>query len=240
MTTSLAKPWVATNGRVPLWLKAGYTSFLCVLVPYYWHAYGPANFLWFCDVALLFTLVALWTERPILASIPAVGIVLPQLMWCADFLVRLITGGHLIDMTEYMFNPEVPLFVRGLSLFHGWLPLLLLWLVYRLGYDRRAVLWQTLTCWGVLIASFLLLSDPNGTAGNVNKIFGLNDTQPQTWMPAILWLSLLMVAYPLLIYIPTHAVLRRGMPQAQSAPQAVGSIIPLNSGLTADAADANG
>ena len=31
-----------------------------------------------------------------------------------------------LGMAGYMFDPKLPLFVRGLSLFHGWLPFLLL------------------------------------------------------------------------------------------------------------------
>ena len=50
---------------VPLWVKVGYTAFLCVLVPYYWRTYGPTNFLYFCDTALLLTLAALWLEMPL-------------------------------------------------------------------------------------------------------------------------------------------------------------------------------
>jgi hypothetical protein len=29
--------------RIPLALKVIYTAFVAVLVPYYWHAYGPEN-----------------------------------------------------------------------------------------------------------------------------------------------------------------------------------------------------
>ena len=43
--------------RIPLWLKIAYTAFLAVMVPVYWANYGPTNFLYFCDVALLLTLV---------------------------------------------------------------------------------------------------------------------------------------------------------------------------------------
>ncbi len=42
-------------------------------------------------------------------------------------------------MTDYMFKHENSLFLRGLSLFHGWLPFLLVYLVWQLGYDRRAL-----------------------------------------------------------------------------------------------------
>ena len=42
--------------QIPLWLKLAYSAFVAVLVPYYLHQYGPLNFLWFCDVALLMTM----------------------------------------------------------------------------------------------------------------------------------------------------------------------------------------
>ena len=56
----------------------------------------------------------------------AIAITLPQLLWQFDFLVRLLTGKHFpFDLTEYMFNPNLSLFLRGLSFFHFWLPILL-------------------------------------------------------------------------------------------------------------------
>ena len=71
--------------RVPLAVKLGFTAFMAVLVPVYWLNYGPTNFLYFCDVALFLTLAAVWTESALLASMAAVGIVLPQLVWVLDF-----------------------------------------------------------------------------------------------------------------------------------------------------------
>ena len=51
-------------GRIPLVVKLLYTAFVCVLVPIYWHLYGPTNFLYFCDVALLLTVPACgWKAR---------------------------------------------------------------------------------------------------------------------------------------------------------------------------------
>ena len=44
--------------------------FVAVLVPVYLRDYGPTNFLYFCDVALLMTLVAIWTESSLWASAP--------------------------------------------------------------------------------------------------------------------------------------------------------------------------
>src|SRR5206468_6990150 len=62
------------GGTVPFWLKVAHTLFVCILVPVYWRSYGPANFLWFSDIALLVTLPALWLEDCFLASTQAVSV----------------------------------------------------------------------------------------------------------------------------------------------------------------------
>jgi hypothetical protein len=97
-----------------------------VLVPVYLRDYGPTNFLYFCDVALIITLVGIWIESPLLVSICAVGIIASQTLWLIDFLSNLI-GHPLTGLTDYMFMADHSLFLRGLSLFHGWLPLLLVY-----------------------------------------------------------------------------------------------------------------
>jgi hypothetical protein len=81
--------------RIPLTVKIVYTAFVAVLVPYYWVTYTPWNFLYFCDVALLLTVVAIWTENALLISMSSVGILLPQMLWVLDFLARAVAGTHL-------------------------------------------------------------------------------------------------------------------------------------------------
>lgn len=105
------------QGRIPLWVKLLFTAFVCVLVPYYWHCYGPTNFLYYCDVAFFMALVAVWTEKSIWASMPAVGILLTQAFWMVDFLGGIV-GLQVTGMTAYMFSDTIPLFTRGLSFFH--------------------------------------------------------------------------------------------------------------------------
>ena len=107
-----------TDTLLPLWLKLAYTAFVAVLVPYYWKTYGPTNFLYFCDVALLMTVPALWLESRLLASMPLVGILVPQLFWQVDFLAGLF-GVELTGMTAYMFDENLSLVARGLSFFHA-------------------------------------------------------------------------------------------------------------------------
>src|SRR5712692_8057698 len=132
------------SARIPLWVKLLYSLFVLVLVPHYLRAYGPTNFLYFCDAALLLTFVAIWFENALLVSATAVGILLPQLLWMLDFLGSSI-GLPITGMTAYMFNDAFPLFARFLSFFHFWLPLFLVCLLTRLGYDRRAfALWSVL------------------------------------------------------------------------------------------------
>jgi hypothetical protein len=53
---------------IPLWLKVAFTVFVAVLVPIYWREYGPANFLWFSDIALFAIVVGLWTGHPLPAA----------------------------------------------------------------------------------------------------------------------------------------------------------------------------
>jgi hypothetical protein len=197
-------PTGSARRPLSLWVKLVYTAFLAVLVPYYLRFYGPANFLWICDLALLLTLAALWLESPFLASMQLVAVLLPCLVWLADFLARLATGHFLTRWTHYMFRPDIPLEIRTLSVYHAWLPFLLLWIVWRLGYDSRGWAGQTLLTWAVLPVCFFF-TDPIRA---LNGVFGPSGEHPQNWMAPGLWLALMMAFYPLCVYLPTHLFLR--------------------------------
>jgi len=208
--------------KIPLPFKLAFTAFMCVLVPVYWANYGPTNFLYYCDLALFMTLAGIWLENPLLISMPAVGILAPQALWVTDFVVRLC-GGHLTGMTDYMFDEHRSTFLRGLSLFHGWLPFALVYLVWRLGYDARAFRFWTVLAWALMLICFFLMPPPSPDHGiapvNINYVWGMSDVAPQTWMPAWAWLAGEMILFPLVLYWPVHALLRRffGAPQPQSA-----------------------
>jgi len=211
-TQSRAEP----AGRLPLWLKLAYTAFMAVLLPVYWANYGPTNFLYFCDVALLITLVGIWIESPLLVSMCAVGILASQALWVVDFLSNLI-GWPLTGMPDYMFAADHSLFLRGLSLFHGWLPFLLVYLVWRLGYDRRGFPAWTVLAWILVLICFFFMPpprpDPGLTPVNINYVWGMSDTVAQTWMPPAVWLAGLIILLPVLLYAPVHFLLRRVMPK---------------------------
>jgi hypothetical protein len=202
------------GNRIPISVKLAYTAFMAVLIPVYLANYGPTNFLYFCDIALLLTLVGVWTENKLLVSLPAVGILIPQMLWVADFAVQL-SGHRLTGMTGYMFDHNRSLFLRALSLFHGWLPFLLLFLVAKLGYDRRALPLWTAIAWSVCLVCFFLmppagahLADPR-TPLNIDYVFGFDDAHPQTWMGSTTYLALWMATLLAVAFVPAHLVLCR-------------------------------
>ncbi len=204
--------------KIPMWLKLAYTGFMAVLVPVYLYNYGPTNFLYFCDTALLLTLVSIWTENSLPISMAAVGILIPQFFWCVDFLCGLL-GFHLTGLTSYMFDSQRSLFLRGLSLFHGWLPFLLVYLVLRLGYDRRALKAWTALAWLLCVIAFFFLPPAGALLAdsklplNVNLVFGFDDAHPQKWLPQGLYVVVWMLALFFLAYVPTHLRLRKILPE---------------------------
>ena len=200
------------RSTIPLGLKIAYTAFMAVLIPVYATSYGPSNFLYFCDVALLLTLVGIWRESRLLISMPAVGILAPQVLWLADFASH-FAGSSLVGMTDYMFDAKTSLFLRGLSLFHGWLPIMLVYLVRQVGYDRRALVAWTGLAWMLLVVCYVFMPGPMPNAGNapvnINYVFGLSDAVAQSWVPPLVWLGGLMIGLPALLFAPTHLLLKR-------------------------------
>ena len=188
--------------QIHLGIKIGYTLFLLVLIPVYWAHYGPRNFLWFSDIALLVTGAALWLESPLLASMMTLAVLLPETAWNLDFFGRLLTGHGMFGMSAYMFDPQIPRYLRALSLFHVPLPVGLVWLVARLGYDRRAWLYQSLLALVVLPLSYWLTDREE----NVNWVHGLG--APQKRWPPWVYLAWLIVAFSLVLYLPPHLVFR--------------------------------
>jgi len=189
---------------IPLWIKVAYTRFVCVRVPVYVRHYGLVNFFWFSDVALLVSVPALWIESRRLASMMALAVVLPQLAWNLDFFGRLFTGRHLLDVAAYMFDPDTSLLLRGLSLFHVFLPVLLLWMLREVGYDSRAFVAQILFGEVLLVLTYAF-TDPSN---NINWVFGPG-SQPQRRVQSAVYLAAVMVFFPVCVYWPTHQWLRR-------------------------------
>jgi hypothetical protein len=185
----------------PLWITIPYTLFVIVLVPFYWREYGPGNFLWFSDIALFAVLFALWTCNRLAYSMMAVGVLPLEVAWTADFLL----GGNLIGLAAYMWDAEELLHMRLLSGFHLFLPPLMIWMLIRQGYDRRAFFAQTVFAWIVLVLSWLLTTPEE----NINWVHGLGPgPDAETILHPVLYLVLYMLLLPI-GFLLTHLILKR-------------------------------
>ncbi len=189
-------------GEIPLWIKVAYTLMVAVIVPVYLAYYGPANFLWFSDVALIVTGVALWLESPLLVSMMTVGVLLPELLWNVTLFTRLLTGIRVSGLADYMFDTRIPKWIRALSLFHVVLPVLMLWMLHRLGYDPRALPAQTALAWVILPLTYAVTKPED----NINWVYGPG-ARPQRQISPPLYLAFVLILFPLIVYVPTHLLL---------------------------------
>jgi hypothetical protein len=188
---------------IPLWLKIAATAWVAVWVPIYAYYYPWSNFLHLSDVALLLTAIGLWTSSPLLLSSQAVSILIGHSMWTADIFWTVVFGHHLIGGTQYMWDSRFPLWVRLMSFYHVALPVLLVWAVARLGYDRRALKLQTaIGAAGVLVGRFC------GAANNINFAFR-DPLFHRSWGPVPVQLLVIFAGMVLLVYLPTHGLLAR-------------------------------
>ena len=191
------------RNRISLWIKLPYTLMVFLIVPVYWHDLGPTNFLWFSDIALIVLVPALWLESRFLASIMAVSVLALELMWVIDFLF----GGNLTHIAAYMFSNETQWHIRILSgTFHLALPPILLLMLYRFGYDRRALPTQCLLAL-VILPLTRLLTEPSE---NINWVYGLGQSQSELAAP--LYISLLLSGFIIVIYLPSHFLFARYFP----------------------------
>src|SRR5207237_10374387 len=134
-----------------------------------------------------------------LVSMQAVSVTVPETGWIVDLAGRQLFGVRLIGLADYMFDRKIPRPTRALSLFHLWLPPLLLWAVGRLGYDRRAFSAQTLLTWTVLVTTYRL-TDP---ADDIIWVYGPSRS-PQRWMNRRVYLLFVMAMYPVALHWPAH------------------------------------
>ena len=204
--------------RIPLAAKLLYTAWMVVWVPVYWQQNGPSNFLWLCDFANWILLGAIWIESPLLASSQLSGVFLIQVIWAADFLSALLFRFHPVGGTEYMFDPAKPLWLRSLSLFHLWTIPLLIWLVRRVGYDRRGWRLQTAIA-GVLFPLGVLAGTREQNLNWMFAPFGL----PQTLLEPLVFSFVAVPLAAALLFLPGDWIARTCLaPQDSGADPAHG------------------
>ena len=187
---------------VPLWLKIAWTAMVLVIVLIYWRHRGPANFLWFSDIAFLALVPGLWLESSFIVSLVACMVLAPEVLWSVSFFGRLLHVPRVTGIADYMFDKKTPMWLRSVSLFH--LPLLavLVWGPWRLGYDPGVYPWAVLLAWIVLPLTRLL----TGPERNVNHVYRLPVAAGANLTPVQHMLAV-MILVPLVLQLPGHLLL---------------------------------
>lgn len=191
-------------GMIPLWFKLAYTAFVLYVAVVWLKHYGWKNFLWFSDIAFLGAVPAMWLENAVLSSVLAVAVLLPEILWNVDYVGRLVLRRRITGLTDYMFEPERPLLLRGLSLFHVPLPLVLVWLLVAYGYDASVGLPGAIVLAAIVLPLSRAVSAPDK---NINWVYGLG--RVQTRLPAWAYLLVLFAGFVACVFVPTDLVLRR-------------------------------
>jgi hypothetical protein len=197
--------------KLPVWLRIAALVWFLAWFPAYWHVWGAANFLHLCDIAVIVGCIGFWIDSALLIASQAVACLVVNAAWTLDAAWALVWGHHLIGGTEYLFDPSRPLWVRLLSLFHVVMPVLMLWAVHRLGYDRRGYFVQLAIALPVFVAS--RLTPPTQ---NINYAF----TDPffhRALGPAPVHVAITFLFMAVVAYLPTHLALRRFFPPPEAA-----------------------
>lgn len=188
---------------IPEWFKIVYTLAVLAFIVIYWQRYGPRNFLWFSDIAFIGAVPAMWLESGLLSGVLACMVLLPEVLWNVDYGLRLALRRRITGLTEYMFDPSIPRWLRAVSLFHVPLPLVLIWLVAAYGYPEASLAAAAGTGAVVLALSYGFSSKEK----NINWVFGLGRIQRRLAPPV--YAGLLYLGFVFVVFLPTHWLLLR-------------------------------
>ena len=177
---------------------------LIVWIPAYWKVWGWQNFLHICDLSLALSCAGVWFGNSLLISSQALAAIPADAAWCLDAGWRLFSGHHLFGGTEYLWDERFPLWVRLLSLFHLFLPFILVWACTRVGYDRRALKLQTMITAALLGGSRLL-----GPVSNMNYTYR-DPIFYKALGPAPIHVAIIFSVMVILFW-PVHLVLRKAI-----------------------------
>jgi len=205
---------------LPRWLRFGYVLWFVPWSIVYWSYFGWQFWLWFCCLANLYVFLGCVTQRALWFSLAAVAALGVQLIYTVDFLTLCFTRVSLTGATSYLLDITRPLSVRVLSLFHVWMPWLVLYATRRLGYDARAFWIQTLAC-ACLLPICYFAFDPRLDTNdpvmptvqglpfdrdfNINWVHAFYDRPEPAARGRRLWE--LMLGYPIAVHLPTHLLL---------------------------------
>ena len=186
----------------PTWMRWAALAWFVVWFPSYWRTWGAANFIHLCDIAVILTCIGMWTHSALLISSQAVGILMVDAIWTVDAASRVLIHRALVAGNEYLLDARFPAWIRLLTLFHLVMPALLLWGVYRMGYDRRAWALQSVITLPVFVLARFTRPATNIDFAFFDPFFH-HQIGPAPLHILIIWLFMVLV-----VYLPTHLVLK--------------------------------
>jgi hypothetical protein len=192
-----------TQQQVPKWIKYTYTLFIAVMVPAYYRHFGPTNFLWFSDIALLIMFIEVWLCTGILTSMMAVGALLFELGWNGMFTYQIIVGNTNPNFICNILTPGFPILFRILPLFHIFLPIIIIYMLKKLGYDKRAIWYQSIFGILVLCIAHMATTKPQ----NIDWTYAFNNS-PYTNLPQP-WNFIIVILLFMLFYQFSHFLLSK-------------------------------
>jgi hypothetical protein len=202
-------------------LRALYSAWFCVWFALYARYFGWQFVLWFCCLANVYLLVGLWRRTALWFSLAAVSVLPIQLAYSAELASRWLFGVRLHGATDYLFDPTIPEYIRGLSLFHVFVPVLIVYALIRHGYDQRAFWLQSAIALAMLCVCYFgfdPLTQTNDASMptlrgvgfdrdfNLNWVHGLHDAPAPAGRELEVFLTVL-IGYPLCVHWPVHWLL---------------------------------
>ena len=201
-------------------------AFVLVLVPAYAAAYGPANFVFLCNLSVFLTAIGLWTGSRLLLSSQAVGLLAIAAAWTLDLALRLVLGRHLIGGTEYMWDARFPLATRLLSFYHV--------AVSAGAAATRCAAWATTgagTCCSRRSRSWRWRSDGSAGPRPTSTIRFVDPIFRRAWGGAVSHVAAVAGTLVLVVYPLTHLALARWLPRRRGLVAgrrgAAGQLLPL-------------
>ena len=183
--------------------RIGFTLWMVFWIPVVLATQGPQNFWWLCNLAQFILLYSLWTSNRLLVSSQAGTIVVVGAAWTIDLAGALMTGNSPFGITTYMFNKDLSIALRATSTYHMWLPVFVLWLCRKDGYDVRG-LWLQCGIGTAAILGSWILGDPVRNLNYTIAPFGIQ----QVWLPQALYIPLLCIGTAVLVYLPGHFIVK--------------------------------
>ena len=166
--------------------------------------YDPSYLLWFCDIALILIALGLFFRSAILVTAQLTALIVFHLGWNIDFWLYFLFNYFPIGSTAYMFYPDLGLFEKSLSFFnHVFAVPFALYGVYVLGAPKKAWLLQSVQTFIIFLLTYFFTRPEE----NINWMFGMeiSDISPLNIHP-ILYYSMMIIAPPLIIYLPTNRI----------------------------------